>query len=646
MRLIPAFLVAFLLLSSLVAAEITLDKTSSTLYNYGDKLVASGQVTSSNSMRAYLTTTLQCSQSTPVATRIMDLDTNVAESFSHLIVIPEGQSGTCTIKTVLTDPEGIVLEEQASNEFVITSDLKAEFEPARESYQLGEKLDIKGILSKYNNQGIDGTAVFTFTRSNITISRDVHNVKLGTLSFTKDLTLLPPGIYTVDIFIRDNEGNSRTFPSAYTFTLEGNLELLGSTDRQTYKPGETVTLSGNVKSKSGTTLKDLELDFYVDGNKIGSQKLSTSELFYKFTYTIPNTIKSGTHSYLLSATDEQGNIGESGSNFTVQAIPTTLLLNVGETIFIPTEKISFNTQLLDQAGDPMTETLNIIFSNAKGETKTQKLSQTNAEDTLEIPSQSLPGTWTLKADGFGLMDQKTITISEHKMVAVEREGLILTLKNIGNVKFKEPLHINSQNEQKTKNLNLDLDESATVKLDKLFSPGTHTITIPLTGDTYTDVIIPEGEGIFDDLSSVTGNIVGGGESSGRTGLLILAFLGLLVALALFFKPHHKKVIKEEIVIQPKIKQTTEEFAPVNFRKEKDEHKPKYGIADEKDIADFRQRMLKTIQEDEKQRNRYGGSYTSPTPNSTPKTQTNNFNNAKPSGNYVGNVPPGAFDMFK
>ncbi len=652
MRSINVLFFSFLLLLPLVSANINVDHTPSILYNFGDKLLVSGQVEENASFRGQVAITLQCSQPTPISTKLIDLEENKASSFSQLFIAPEGQTGTCFVNVGLLNEQGALLEQQKSNEFVITSDLLANFESLKPSYQLGEHLDVKGVVSKYNGVGIDGLAVLKFKKEDQIISRDSAPIKLGTLSLTKDLSLLPPGIYTLDIEAKDNEGNQKTFSNIYNFTLEGNLDVVAHPEKNIYKPGETFTLTGNVKSKIGSVLKSLSVSFQIDDTLIKTQTLETSDEFYKFSYLIPTTIKSGDHSYTINAKDQQGNIGVIQENFTIQGIPTTLILQVNQSSFVPEEKIPFLTVLLDQAKDPMVATVNLALLNSQGESKYQQLVQTNIADTLEVPSQSLPGTWKLKLDGFGLHDERIITVRELKSLDVQLDGTELVVKNKGNVPFKDFLQVNTQDKPSGKDLKLGLGEEARVKLSKLFEAGNYTVTIPFTGDKFDNVQIPPSPGLLDDLSSVTGNAIGNLHSPGNSLLLLLGFLVIVVALIFILKPHkEKRVIHEEITIRPKVKKQSiqTEYNSTEYTKEQ---KPKYGIADEKDIEDFRKRMTKMIQDDErnKQRTYYGGSYSSPSSNYSPSnsndsTKTNDSTKNTSSSN-PSDPPAGAFDMFK
>ncbi|MFA4887605.1 MAG: hypothetical protein WC595_05300 [Candidatus Nanoarchaeia archaeon] len=601
MRLIPLFLLLFLAVP-LVTATITFDQTQSTLYNYGDKLLISGSVTRSEASRSYLTLSLKCAESTSLSTKIIDLDNETSTSFSQLLLVPQGQTGSCTIHATLNDASGTLLEEADSNDFVITSELRTTFEPLQSTYQLGDKLDIKAGVTKYNNVGADGTATITFTKGDQPISMDLTSIRQGTLLFSKDLSLFPPGNYTLTVEVKDNEGNSRVIPAA-TFYLEGNLDISAKAEKQIYKPKETFVLSGKISTKSTTPLNNVKLTLSLDEKE--SQKSKTND-YYTFSYFIPGNIKTGSHTYRINAKDEQGNIGETTNTFTIQAIPTILKLTLNESAFIPSQRITFTTILLDQANDPIAETASLTLFNADNAQTTSTFVQTNTAQTLDVPLSAAPGTWKLVLEGFGLKDEKMITLREHKKLDVNLEANELLVTNNGNVKYKEYFSINSQEKQTGKNLNLDVGESARIKLKSYFDPGTYTITIPSTAQTFENVNIPDEPGVFSGLSDVTGNFLGGSGSAGRTTALILGFLALVVALIFILKPRNKTVVKENIVIQPRMKKRQQEETVMYPNAAPKEHKQQYGIADEKDIEDFRKRMGKMIQ-DEGQKTPHGGS---------------------------------------
>ena len=634
MRLITILLFVTVLLTPIATAEITIDDFSTTLYNYGDNIILSGELTQSATLRAHLTLSLTCQNTTaPLLTKIVDLKENTPQPYSHLLTIPEAPPGPCTFDVALTDTTTLLLEQQASEDFVITNDLKGTFEPLSQgTYQLGEKLNLKGSISKYNNLALDGTATLFFTKQNTTISRDVTSLSLGALSFTKDLSLLPPGVYTISIHAKDSDGNQRIFTDVYSFTLEGDITLTTNLEKGLYLPGEHLTITGSATSKSGAVLKDILATFTLDGKETNTQTLKTSNDFYKFTLPLSKTIKSGPHTILIQGRDDRGNLGEALSNFTIQAIPTTLKLQLSQTSFLPIQPVSSTTILLDQANDLMTEALTLTLLDPEGKITAQKLVQANADNTLDAPPQAQPGQWTLKLEGFGLTDKQPLTIQEHKHLTLTLKGQELSITNTGNIRFKEYLNINSATIPSGRNLNLKLGEVTMINLNTLFDPGNATISIPFTGQTFEGVEILGRPGLFSGLTDITGNVVGNLESPARKTLLILGFLTLIVALLFLLKPARRRVIKEEIVIQPKYKAMHEE-AYIPREPKKEPEKSRYGIADEKDIEDFKRRMKKMFEEEE--RNKQRSSYTSynnyPTRGDTP---TRN----EPQGNV--------FDMFK
>ncbi len=634
MRSISFVLFIFLFLLPLVTAEIAIDDTA-TLSNYGDKIVVAGQIMENTTLRAYFSIRLHCADTIPISTKIIDLESSVPSSFSQLISIPEGQAGFCTIETALTDEAGNLIDQQSSKQFLVTSELLGSFEQTKENYQLGEKVDIKGIITKYNQVGVDGTAVLKFVKNEEVISRDTVPVKLGVLAFSKDLSLLPPGSYRIEIEAKDNEGNQAVFKNLREFILEGDLLITSTLEKQIYKPGETLVLSGNVRSKAGTLLKDISVIFLIDDSEVKTEKLVTSNDFLKFVFPLSATIRSGSHAYMLKVKDVTGNLGLGGSNFTVQAVPTVLHLSVNSSSFLPRESIYFSSTLLDQAKDFMVETVNVFLLSPQGSVSSQKLSQTNKTDSFSIPEGSLPGTWKLRLEGFGLHDEVFVTIKELRMLDIKLEGIDLFVKNNGNVPFKDTLQVNSENKANGKKVSLGIGDSTKVNLASLFDPGNYTLTTPLTGQVFPNVVIPKAQGILDDVSDLTGNVIGS-LGSGSSLYLLLGFLVLVLLLIFVLKPHkHKQVIREDVIVRQNARRKhlhEETYIPPS------QEKPKYGIADEKDIEDFRRRMRKMFDEEEQNRRRSSYSGNTSYGNSNSGSAPSSLSTNEPQGNV--------FDMFK
>ena len=125
------FLVLFLiLLLPLATADINVDKFSSNVYNYGSKLLISGNIKQTADVRARADFTLTCNNATgmKIVSLMLNLKANEPNSFSQLTTIPNNAAGSCNLKVDLLDTSEKLLETRENYAFEISNDLKGTFE--------------------------------------------------------------------------------------------------------------------------------------------------------------------------------------------------------------------------------------------------------------------------------------------------------------------------------------------------------------------------------------------------------------------------------------------------------------------------------------------------------------------------------------
>ncbi len=625
-------LVLILALLPSVSAEISLDKFSSSKYNLGDSVYFSGYVTQPKEVMANLNTMLTCSGKTEqIDAQILDLNANEKKLFSRYSIIPSSLLGNCTVEISLLDGEA-VLEKKTFSGFELINTIGGKFDSPKNSFQLGETLAINGLFSKVDKGVIDGAAVITFNKENKKLFIDTSEVTKGNLKYSRDLSRIPSGNYTIDISITDNWGNRGDFKGALKLIITSKVEISANLDKNSYNPGEKLTITGYVTSASGEKLKDVSMKFKFEDNEV-NKKLTGTDPF-NVNYNIPANVKSGVHKVEITAKDSQGNYGFKSVEFKVNAVAKFLDFEMNNTNYEPSQDAEFKIKLLDQANEVMEESVNVNLLNPKGEVASTKTVKAGAADTIKIPDKAEPGVWKLSASGFGLTKETSIVVKEYTKLEASIKEDSLIVKNQGNIPFKGDFQINGDNVSKSKELNIDVGKEKDVDLSKLFPEGSYQISTPQTDQVFDNVLIDR-KSLFGGLDSMTSGATTSLNNTKKRGILfILAIIILCCVFYIFVARKRKKSSNQPYGSNSNLSfgsGNKEQIRVRNIRRDKPSEygRPaEYGKATQEDVDYWKAKIQKDIQEQER----------SKTTNDFLRQQESNINEDKPK--------PGLFNMFR
>lgn len=534
----PIIFLVFVLVVPFSLADVHIDPFSSTKYNIGDTLLVSGSASVSQSTRGFVTLAFNCGATDKVVTTIFtELSKDKANVFSKTLSVPKGLSGDCVVKAYLKDSSGNSLGEGVSDKFAITSDLRGTFENSKSSFQLGEKFFINGLISRFDNSPVDGSATIYFKKDSEVFFLDVADVKAGELKYEKDLSLIPKGDYKVDVEVVDFYGNTHLFESLYSISVSGDLTVKFELDRTSYKAGDVLGISGSVSGSIAESLGSLEIILNTGDIDVATTTALAGGSF-NFNYNIPSDIKSGEHSFKIIAKDDKGNYGEQEGKFSVDAVATALTLNVEKDGFIPGDKVDYIIEMKDQAGDLYDGSVLVKLYNNNGVFVESQQINANSGGSFALPNDAAPGNWKVVAEGFTLSASDDVVVKEYVNLALEPNGKMLKVTNTGNVPYNDYLVLKAGEQEAKKFLNLGLGESTEISLSRLFGAGNHSIYSPLTDKTFEVQVEEQGiiAGVGDTLNDATGNVVARATLPGRSALLAVLFIIMLLALVFIFKP--------------------------------------------------------------------------------------------------------------
>lgn len=600
-----------------VNAEVNLYDFSSDSYSLGDVVLFRGDVKREESMRGTLDIFLKCGNKREQAgAELMDLNAGQARTFSNYVFLPVNLAGGCNAELVFSDLNSSVLESGIFEGFTITNNLNGDFQSNKNNFQLGEILLLSGHVTKPNGEAVDGSALVSFKRNSAVKFLGNGEIKQGRFNFEKELVRVPPGSYSADIFVTDNFGNKNTFSDVVSLTVESAINININLQKNRFDPGDEIVLTGYVSSNLNQRLEDVSVEIVFESSDPIVQNLADSSASFSARQVIPSNAKTKSYVVEITVRDGKGNYGFETFEYNVNAIPTSLDLSTGGGSFDPGNLINFNINLLDQAGDAISDSLNVYLFNAKEKVIVNKVVRTGVSDSVTIPEDAEPGSWKISAEGFGLSDEAAVNVNRYQKLDANLEGGELVVENRGNIPFKDYLDIEAGDLRKTKKLSIGVGENERIKLDKLFPFGNYQIRVPSIGKIFDNVRVGKEKSSFGlgnifgkSKDKVTGNVARNVDNPARKSMLFLALV-LLGGGLLYLVLGRRRRVKKSAVFEFKEtdgkgyiegKKKLEELKAKGVRKERE---PVYGKATDEDIEYWKRRVQESYKEQEdKDRNR-------------------------------------------
>lgn len=602
-------------------AEIKLDALSRTEYNYGDGFVVSGFAKLAEDRRAYIDIDLVCnSEESQLFIRLLDLDAGVESPFSKLVTIPSDIAEDCKIVAKLEALDGTVIEAAESTTIKISGKLKGVFDVNSGVYQLGEKITLKGAITRLDGSPVVGTATMYFMKEGNKVFVESKNIQNGDLDVNLDLARIPPGAYSITVEVSDAAGNKHDFEDVATFEVIGGLNLDVNMDDQVYDPGEGIRVVGTIRSSvAENTLEGLELMIKLLDQKV-TRKVTGNT--FDVTINVPDKIKSGIYKMLITVKDSQGNYGERELDVKVGSVPRRLNIEMQRTEFGPDEKVSFTAYLYDQADELMSSDVMLKVIDPQKQQRAEQTISVNRKTSFDLPPSASPGGWSVEISGIGdLSASSPFIVKEVKKLDVILEDGKFKITNIGNVIYDEPLRLIAGDREYSQSIYLEPNQKGEIKLSDLFKEGVYDILIPGADKEFKGVTVIDdrtlAEKAGDALSGVTGRagktVTSDGNEEGGFGIGII--LGLIVIFGLVLGGYF--AYKRGLQVSDKtFTKDVESFDKGSYNWSKSggvEIKPKkyvepdrkfkfeFGKATPADVEDFKRRMVKTIEDDELKR---------------------------------------------
>ncbi len=483
-------LVFCLLLIPANYAVMTLQGPIQSKVSLGDDMQLLGYIIESTDVLGLLKFDLVCDQRQTILIKSISIKANVQKNIMETISMNQYFNGPCVVEAFI-EVNGQKIDTTQSSSFTLTNELLGDIKIDKTSVQLGEEINIQGVITRPDGSRVTGSATILLKRDSVIYLQQVVPVQNGAFSFTYNTKDNPAGIYTVEIEVADAYNNKQLFV-VEDFTINDAITLLIQQQKTDFLPGEEIKIAGNALA-GGINIKNGLIKFAFNGQ---AYETEISRGKFKITLPVSTTIKSGGHTIKATAHDDFGNREEYEFAITITPIPTVITVITNTESLQPLEQLTFHPTVVDQGGDLIHADIALTLEDSGGDLVFEETMPNDAQTALILPESAVPGTWTLSVSALGIKAEKTIIVTARESEEITVENAILTIFNKGNVQIKETITIemiaafNPENDRTiTKKIALDPGETTQIDLAVGTAPGMYKITV---GEkSFVDVEITE-----------------------------------------------------------------------------------------------------------------------------------------------------------
>ena len=328
MKRILAFSILLIaLLASGASAQVSTiyHPQGSSEYNRGDNLIITGQIVLDQDMpgaKVVFSALSGANQTTPITTKYYSFLKDSPVTFSQ--IYKGTLSWAVPADATLSDNWNILIEvfdgttrlqSITSGKFTVTDELTVFFGVNQNSFNLGEALEVSGTILNTRGEPVEGTADISIDEKDSgAVKVDTVTIENGYLSYTYPFEKTDPsGTYSVEISIRDTDGNVGEAKTA-GLKVSGELEMTCELQDTSIAPEELTSLIGTLKNIHGTVLEDVPVYALVT-DPLAETTLSYTTRTdangnFAFDFSVPSMATPGEYEIEVTANDSAGNVGQ------------------------------------------------------------------------------------------------------------------------------------------------------------------------------------------------------------------------------------------------------------------------------------------------------------------------------------------------
>lgn len=308
------------------------------------------------------------------------------------------------------------------------------------------------------------------------------------------------------------------------FIISDSIYLKTETDNFNYNPGEIVKIIGEAQKENSQLLNGFfELNF---NNAVISGIVDKGK--FESNFTLPEDVAAGAYLIKIKAYEKEGeeitNIGEKQISINVKQMPKKIEIALSSQNIKPGNNLNFKIILYDQSGNLINRESSFLIENSKGEALYKSLTEINKDETFFIEKNLSFGYYKIKAYSSGVYGEREFYVEENEEVEFEIIDGILTVRNIGNVKYNKAVQVKIN----------DVVEIITPELE-IGEEKKYGLAAP---DGEYEIVVTDGENSISNKGvSLTGSVISvkeaGGNFFARGKILAWAFIILILGMFIF-----------------------------------------------------------------------------------------------------------------
>ncbi len=482
--------------------------------------------------------------------------------------------------------------------------------PFYNAYNLGDRLNLAANVVYPN-------ALNGFLRANLLCennSLDYYLVPVelsaGTVKRIQISELLIQVGYTgnCNVVVELLNGGRHTLEKSQSgkLVMSDMLKIDGKISKLNLKPGEKLVVSGTVRNIRGEKLRDGDVSLVLVNEFFTSVK--DGEFGYEF--TLSQDFKSGSHDLLVNVGDENGNKGIANYSFNVEAVPKRLENKLNDLSFKPRDLVVIQPVLYDQAGEIMQGDAFVKLYDPNDDLVLQRTMRTDDKAEYNLPDYAEPGEWRLVISSNGLQTENNVNVDvvEKLDFVIDDQKVVVT--NVGNILYKKPIEVFLGEGETilTKETALKPGETAIIDLSKEEVPsGSYNIEVSggETKEKFDQVEVQhEGKSLGETIGEVlpgTGMAVLGTADDPVVNPYYAGLAGLGATMASYFGyrqwRRRNKLLDKTKTMQ--IREAEKMAKEIKARKEKQPYKYKSDQDKQKELIEYRDRILAGIEKEKK-----------------------------------------------
>ena len=306
--------------------------------------------------------------------------------------------------------------------------------------------------------------------------------------------------------------------STKSFIISDNILIKTEFDKQSYNPGDLITLNLEATKANGDLLTGF---LEIDGLFQIKKQIKDGVIIEKF--SIPGDIKSGIYNLNFKVYDAENdqvlNKGNVSVYFNINQVPKSIQMMMLNLEVIPGSNLTLNPELLDQSNEMTSGSILLILSSPKGKT-IQKTVQSGESTSFYFPFDAEAGAWSIQASLLDIKEKRDFSVIKAQKVNFSIIDNVVIVKNIGNDIY---------------NGNLDIkigDEIKQISLTNLAIGSERKFSLNAPTGEYSIIVSDDQDKMEKGVVSLTGGAIGVNEFNGEGILIKNPFLWVLIILIL------------------------------------------------------------------------------------------------------------------